>query len=544
MEAWLDPVYDAAGMGRADRWAIDDAGVPSLELMESAGRALAEETAAITGPGPVRVVCGKGNNGGDGLVAARHLIESGYKTEVVLLWPAGQLSPDAAANFDRLPPGAAVEADELTGSAAAWLGGSGAVIDAILGTGFEGDPRAPVDAAIEAINGCGAPVVCCDVPSGVNATTGEAGPAVTGDRTVTFHGLKTGHLIAPGKHLAGAVTVADIGIPPGAPAGEAAGVIRPGVLGLLPVRGATSTKFSSGRVTVIGGSPGLTGAVCLAAGAAIRSGAGYATVAVPAALEPIFEVKLTEVMSLGLREHGRLGAGDGAPDRESAGDGAAADAFAAGESGVDRRLGPWAGDEILEHAGNAAAVVLGSGIGRSEGAAELVRTLVAGLGAPLVVDADGLGGLGTELGMLASRQGPTLLTPHPGEMGRLLGVESSEVEAHRLDAALKLARESGAIVVLKGDDTIVTDGERVAINTLAAPALATAGTGDVLAGVCGAFLARGLDPFVAASAAVICHARAGDLAAVETGSGEGVIASDVVASLPAAMRLGPRDDRR
>ncbi|MBK5111534.1 MAG: NAD(P)H-hydrate epimerase, partial [Thermoleophilia bacterium] len=290
MEPWLDPVYDAAGMGRADRWAIDRAGIPSLELMESAGRALADETAGIAGAGPVRVVCGKGNNGGDGLVAARHLIESGHETEVVLLWPADQLSPDSAANLARLPMEVVTGAESGAGSLADdALSGSGAVIDAVLGTGFEGKPKAPVDAAIEAMNGSGAPLVCCDVPSGVNATTGEAGPAVSGDLTVTFHGLKVGHLIAPGKHLAGPVRVADIGIPPDAPAGEAAGAIRPEVLGLLPSRGATSTKFTSGRVTVVGGSPGLTGAVCLAAEAAIRSGAGYATVAVPAGLEPVFE---------------------------------------------------------------------------------------------------------------------------------------------------------------------------------------------------------------------------------------------------------------
>lgn len=508
MEPWLDPVYDAAGMGRADRWAIEQARVPSLELMESAGRSLAEATAGVAAPGPVRVICGKGNNGGDGLVAARHLIEAGYETEVILLWPADQLSPDATANFERLPDGIVSEGGVTAGR----LEGSGAVIDAVLGTGFEGEPRDPVDGAIEAINDCGAPVVCCDVPSGANATTGEAGLAVSGDLTVTFHGLKVGHLIAPAKHLAGPVRVVDIGIPDGAPAGDAAGVIRPDVLTLLPSRGAASTKFSSGRVTVAGGSAGLTGAVCLAAEAAIRSGAGYATVAVPAALEQIFEVKLTEVMSLGC--------------------------------GSGETLGPDEEERIVDHCGNAAAVVLGSGIGRAAETATLVRSLVPRLPAPLVLDADGLGALGTDLEPVASRKGPTLLTPHSGEMGRLLGLESAEVDAHRLDSARRLARESGAVVVLKGDDTIVTDGERVAINALPAPALATAGTGDVLAGVCGALLARGLDPFAAAAAAVIAHARAGRQATAAVGSAEAVIASDVVDALPVALAVAAREDRR
>ena len=504
MEPWLDPVYDAAGMGAADRWAIEDQGVPSLELMEAAGRALGESTAAVAGPGPVRVVCGKGNNGGDGLVAARHLVESGYEVEVLMLWDPETVSADSAVNL-RLLEGVEMFVGE---GALARLRGSGAIVDAVLGTGFEGEPRSPVSEAIEAINSSGCPVVACDIPSGANASTGEARQAVRAQRTVTFHGLKLGHVLAPGKHLCGEVEVADIGIPAGAPPGRAAGLITAGVLELLPPRGESSTKFTSGRVSIVGGSRGLTGAVCLAAGAAIRSGAGYATAAVPADLEPIFEGKLTETMTLGC--------------------------------GTDAgHLGTSAVEQVATHCENASAVVLGSGLGREPGAGGFLRSLVTRLKAPAVIDADGLGGLDGRLELVRERGAATILTPHEGEMGRLIGRSSEEVAASRLDAALTLARETGAVSVLKGDDTIVTDGERVAVNRFPAPGLATAGTGDVLAGVCGALLARGLDPFTAACASVYGHSRAGHVAAERIGSVEGVIAGDVVSAMPAGLAPGP-----
>lgn len=504
MEGWLEPLYDAAGMGEADCWAIDEQSVPSLELMEAAGHALAEVTAAVAGPGPVTVVCGKGNNGGDGLVAARHLVESGYEVQALMLWDPDTLSPDSQANFRRLEG-----VEVLVGEGAlSRLAGSGAIIDAMLGTGFEGEPRAPVSEAIEAINSAPCAVIACDVPSGMNASTGEAGPAVSADRTVTFHGLKVGHLVSPGKHLCGAVTVAAIGIPSGAPEGKAAGRINAGVLDLLPLRHPASNKFTSGRVSIVGGSRGLTGAVCLAAEAAIRTGAGYATAAVPLDLEPVFEAKLTEIMTLGCgTEEGFLGIS--------------------------------AVEQAARHCENAAAVVVGSGLGREKGAGEFLRALVVRLKSPTVVDADGLGHLDGQLELIHERPGPTVLTPHEGEMGRLIGRSPAEVSAARLDSALTLARGTGAVVVLKGDDTIVTDGERVAVNDLSAPALATAGTGDVLAGVCGAFLARGLEPFEASCAAVHCHTRAGRLAAGRVGSAEGVIAGDVVQALPLAMVPGP-----
>jgi NAD(P)H-hydrate epimerase len=534
MEPWLRGLYDAEGMRSVDGWAISDQGVDSLELMENAGRAVAEAVARLAPAGPVRVVCGKGNNGGDGLVAARLLREMGFEAEALLLWPADELSDDATANLRRLRgAGRGSGADaaagrggsggrdagagsagrgviEVGGDIKARLAGSGAVVDAIFGTGFSGAPREPAAAAIAAMNDSDAPVVACDIPSGVDAGSGEvAGDVVECDVTVTFHGAKVGHYVAPGKWATGELIVAPIGIPPGAPEPAAAGVIEPAVLDLLPRRGARSTKFSSGQVTIAGGSRGLTGAVRMSSTAAIRAGAGYATVAVPADLEPAFEAAEVEVMSRGIL-------------------------------GPEGRLGTAGVDALLAAFEKAAAGVFGPGLGRDEDSLALARSVVPRIDAPLVVDADGLNAFAGSLSYLAAREAPTVLTPHAGELGRLLKRESSEINDHRLAAAVEAASRSGAVVVLKGDDTIVTDGERVAVNAVAAPALATAGSGDVLSGMTAALLARGLEPFAAACAAVIAHARAGREAARRIGLVESVIAGDVIAAIPAGLRsAGP-----
>jgi ADP-dependent NAD(P)H-hydrate dehydratase / NAD(P)H-hydrate epimerase len=501
VEPWLKPLYDAEGMRAVDRWAIEEIGVPSLELMESAGRAVAEAVAEIAVEGPVRVVCGKGNNGGDGLVAARLLAAMGFEVEALLLWPAAELSGDAAANLDRF------DAEYVDGELGPRLAGSGAVVDAIFGTGFAGEPREPAQAAIEAIGACGAPVVACDVASGVDASTGEVeGASVAADLTVSFHAAKLGHRIAPGKWHSGELRVAPIGIPEGAPSAPVAGTIDTAVLDLLPRRGARSTKFSSGQVTIAGGSRGLTGAVQMSSRAAIRAGAGYATVAVPADLEPIFELGQPEVMSVGC-------------------------------PGGDGCLAPGSAKPLLSAFERAAAGVLGPGLGRDPGSVELARAVVPAIEAPLVLDADGLNAFAGELGLIAARDAPTVLTPHAGELGRLLGRPSEEVAAHRLAAAREAARAAEAVVVLKGDDTIVSDGERVAVNAVAAPGLATAGTGDVLSGLTAALLARGLEPFAAACVAVLAHARAGREAAARIGAAESVIATDVIDAIPAGLAL-------
>jgi ADP-dependent NAD(P)H-hydrate dehydratase / NAD(P)H-hydrate epimerase len=483
MEAWLSPLYDAEGIRALDRWTIDEQGIPGTELMEAAGTALAEAVASLAPQGPVRILCGKGNNGGDGQVAARRLGGMGFEVEAVDLW-----SEQAPSDLD------------------GWLAGSGAIVDAIFGTGFQGAPREPATAAIEAINRCGAPVIACDVASGVDASSGEVeGVAVEADLTVSFHGAKLGHRIAPGKRHTGELRIAPIGIPAGGPDAPAGGTIEPAVLALAPRRGPHSTKFSSGQVTIAGGSRGLTGAVRLCSVAAIRAGAGYATVVVPGDLEPVFEAGQPEVMPL--RFPGDLGC-----------------------------LGPAATQTVLRAFEPAAAGVLGPGLGRESGTFELAREVVGAIEAPLVIDADGLNAFAGQLQRIAAREAPTVLTPHAGELGRLLERESEQIGARRLASAREAAQQANAVVVLKGDDTIVTDGERVAVNAVSAPALATAGTGDVLSGMIGALLARGLDSFAAACAAVLAHARAGRDAAGRIGAAESVIATDVIDSIPVGLR--------
>src|SRR5436190_273726 len=275
MEEWLEPCLDAEEMRATDRWAIQEKGVPSLELMETAGRAVAEAAAEVARSSSAAIVCGKGNNGGDGLVAARALRELGFEVDALLLAPGDQLSEDAKANLERFDRARQVGPDEIPAA----IEGAGVVVDAIFGTGFAGTPRDPAASAIDAMNEAGAPVVATDVASGVNASSGEIeGKAVAADVTVTFHAPKLGHWVAPGKEHTGELRVASIGIPVGAPTDPKSGLIDPRVLELAPARASGSTKFSSGQVVIVGGSRGLTGAVCLAALATIRTGAGYATV--------------------------------------------------------------------------------------------------------------------------------------------------------------------------------------------------------------------------------------------------------------------------
>ena len=328
------------------------------------GRGRRPRDEEIAREGPIRILCGKGNNGGDGLVAARLLRGAGHRVEVLLLWPADELSDDAAANLERLDGG---WRELREGEAESALAGSGAIVDAIFGTGFDGAPREPAASAIAAANESWAPIVACDIASGVDASTGETeGAAIDADLTVSFHAAKVGHRVAPGKWRTGRLSVVPIGIPPGPPSEPAAGVIGPAALELPPRRGQESTKFSSGEVLVVGGSRGLTGAVCMASLAATRAGAGYATAAVPDSLEPILEAKLTEVMTVGLES-------------------------------LDGGIAAAAASEVLQRAERASCVVLGPGMGRAEHSASLARELVARIPAPLLIDADGLNALGTDL---------------------------------------------------------------------------------------------------------------------------------------------------
>lgn len=449
----FEPLYTAEEM-RAAEAGYPGYPVSAPELMDRAGSAVAREAMrAFPRARRFGVVCGGGANGGDGAVAARVLREAGRE---------------------------AVETDEPEGY--------DVVVDALFGTGFRGVPRPEAAAVIERVNAAGAPVVAVDLPSGVNASTGEVeGAAVRAALTVTFHGRKVGLVVAPGLFQAGRVVVADIGLEH---LETNACRTTDALLRHVPRRAPHDSKYTAGVVLVVGGSPGMTGAAVLCATAALRADAGYVTLAVPAASLPVAETLALEPVKRGFTwEH--------------------------------------AADEILADAARANAVALGPGLGRGDEAHALVRALLERLELPVVVDADALFGLEP-----VERAAVTVLTPHAGELARLLGVTSAEVGEHRLEAARACAERFGAVVLLKGADTIVQGPEGGPIvSDLAPPSLATAGSGDVLTGVIAAFLAKGLEPVTAAAAAAAAHG----IAAASLPNQAGLVASDVVAALPAAL---------
>ena len=432
------------------------------ELMDRAGTAVAGHVLRQF-PGRVTVVCGKGNNGGDGKVCARVLREAGREVTVV----------DGVGD----------------------LGEPDVIVDALLGIGLTDAPREDAARMIDLINASGRPVVSVDVPSGVNASTGEVpGVAVHASSTVTFGAAKVGLAVAPGFFHAGSVQIAPIGL---RPREHEHALVPASALLEVPRKNTRSTKYTAGSVLVVGGSRGLTGAPMLAALAAFRSDAGYVAIAAPESTLPVLETTLLEVVKRPLAE-------------DSSG-----------------RLLPRSADAILAAAEKADAVAIGPGLGRSEGTVELVRILLEQLELPIVLDADAL----WELEPFA-RAAPTVLTPHSGELAGLLGVESREIDAHRLDAARRAASRFGAVVLLKGADTIVASPrEGVLVATYGTPALATAGSGDVLTGIVAAFLAKGMEARLAAGTAAVAHGVAAELVDPQPG----LMASDLLPALQRAL---------
>ncbi len=508
---WCEPLLDAPQMRAVDQWAIEERGIPSLELMERAGEGVARAVEGVSRDGALAVVCGKGNNGGDGLVVARLLRNAAREVSVVCVADPAELSADARANLERLPGKPPLQFGLPSAQEA--IEQADVIVDALLGTGFSGVPHGVVAEAIEAVNAAPAHVLGVDVPSGVDASTGiVAGVAVKAQQTVSFHVGKPGLWIHPGKGCAGELTTIEIGIPRGAPAASDVGLICGGVLGELPRRASGSTKFTSGHVVVVGGSRGLSGAPAMASLAAMRAGAGYVTACVPESLRVVLDVQSMEVMTRGLPEE--LGA-----------------------------LTPEGLAQALDSLQRAGALALGPGLGRDPRSASFARELAHEAKVALVLDADGLNAHAGRLSELAGRDAPTVLTPHVGELARLLDTDSEQVQSERLAHARAAAEQAGAVVVLKGDDTLVVEPTgRVAISQGGSPALATAGTGDVLTGTIAALLAQGMDAFTAAAAGVYLHAQAGRDAARRQGAPEGVIASDVIAMLPLARV--PQADRR
>jgi NAD(P)H-hydrate epimerase len=504
-------VVSAAEMRALDRFTIEH-GTPGRVLMERAGTGVARLARRWRrGRGPVVVVCGRGNNGGDGFVVARRLRRARVPVEVWLAARPDAVAGDAGAMLaawqkvrGAIHP-VTTEADVAV--LATRLAAAGLVVDALFGTGLNAPVEGVAAGVIAAVNACGSPVVAVDIASGLSADTGlPLGAAIRASATATFGYPKIGQLLFPGIELTGYLEVVDIGIAPGAVAAvELRTVLLDDVLAgrLVPVRRRDSHKGSFGHVAVLAGSRGKLGAALLAAEGAIRAGAGLTTLAVPATLQPLCEGHVREAMTAALADTG------------------------AGEAALDNGAGL---DEVLR---GRAAVVCGPGLGLAPETRALVTAVAQRCTVPLVLDADGLNAVaGTDV--LRTRPAPTVVTPHPGEMARLLGTDVAAVQHDRVGAARRLAREHGVTVVLKGARTLVaTPGGDLAIIPTGNPGMASGGTGDVLAGVVGGLLAQGLDPFAAAQLAAFAHGAAGD--AVAAGRGEmGLAASDLLAALPPA----------
>jgi ADP-dependent NAD(P)H-hydrate dehydratase / NAD(P)H-hydrate epimerase len=484
----VEPLYTAEEM-RAAEAAYEG---PTLDLMERAGAATSELVLARF-PDAKRftVWCGTGANGGDGFVVARLLRKAGHEAEVVLTGPEEKIEGDAAETLARARKAGVPFVDAASTPDVA--------VDAIFGTGFSGVPRREAAAKIGEIRGHAVPVVSVDVPSGVNASTGVVpGAAVTADLTVTFHAHKLGLVIGPGRYRTGEIAVADIGLAETRTRNHRA---TKKILGEVPRRGPLDHKYSAGHVVVVGGSTGLTGAPSLTAEAAMRAGAGYVRAVVPESLAPVFAQRFVEVT------------------------------LSPAPCDDEGRLTPDALEVILAATESADAVAIGPGLGRSDGTRELVQILLDRIERPVVLDGDGLWALTGHLEWVFTRDVPTVLTPHAGELGRLLGRESSWVDAHRLSAVGGAADDVGAVVMLKGADTLVAaPGRGVLVSDLGTPGLASAGTGDVLTGIVAAFLAKGMEAQRAAVAAAAAEGLAARDAAILHGEA-GLIARDVIESL-------------
>jgi len=509
------PVLTAAEMRAVDARATETLGIPGPRLMESAGAGAADLIARAFAPvraKRVLVVCGKGNNGGDGFVVARRLRGKGARVQIALVARRGDVKGDAAVALGRWRG----RVDEITdetglGALVRGLARAHVVVDALLGTGLTGPARGLVASAIEAVNAGARPVVSLDLPSGLGADTGALlGPTVRAALTATFAGYKRSLLDHPGAARAGRVHVIDIGVPFAQVArGIATFLVEESdVRAHFPRRPPDAHKGSYGHLLVVAGSIGKAGAAALAGRAALRSGVGLCTVATPASQQPIVAGLGAEYMTEPLAEtEGR--------------------ALSAGAKG-----------RILELAARADAVALGPGISLDPETQELIRALVLEVDRPMVVDADALSALAGGLDVLGRAAGPRVLTPHPGEMARMLGAAVPRVQADRLETARGFAARHRAYLALKGAGTVIAapDG-RVFVNPTGNPGMASGGSGDVLTGMVGAFLARGLDPLAALQAGCFLHGLAGDIAAGDRGE-EGLIAGDIVEAIPAAMKPG------
>ncbi|MDZ4722603.1 MAG: NAD(P)H-hydrate dehydratase [candidate division Zixibacteria bacterium] len=504
----------AAQMRRIDRLTSEQTELSSARLMENAGSGIAELIISALLPASegsvIHIYCGRGNNGGDGFVLARHLAEEGASVTVFYIGPTEKISQETRLNLDHaIADGIhTVEissVDDLPHPDECDL-----VVDAILGSGSEGAPEGLAAEMIEHINLHDCIVVSVDIPSGVNPDSGEAvGAVVEADYTYALGLPKYGLFLTPGRELAGEIEVIPIGIPDEiveSVAKDCLLLTDDAVADLLPERKFDGHKGEFGKLCVIAGSTGLTGAAALAGLSALRSGCGTVVVGTPASVQPILAIKLTEVMTHPLPDVGKKGA------------------LALRALGEIRAL-------IKKHD----AVVIGPGLGRHHETFELVRRLVAKMDKPCLIDADGLNALAGQLAMLRDCSIPPILTPHGGEFERLTGLKTPDDIHQRIALVRKVATENKIVLVLKGSPTLVaTPAGEVYLNPTGNNGMATGGTGDVLSGIIGSFLAQGMTPDAAAVCGVYVHGLAGDFVA-ETFTQRAMIAGDIMESLPYAF---------
>jgi len=504
-------------MQRMDRQTIESFGIPGQVLMENAGRGATEvllENFNGVFHKKVGVIAGRGNNGGDGFVIARYLAQRGIRVTVFLLAERERVAGDARANLDLLSaldvPVVEMPSQEAFETHKTSMRHHNLWVDAILGTGLKSDVRGYFRDVIQFINGLNSPVFAVDIPSGLNSETGQpCGLCVRADVTATFALPKIGHLIYPGATFTGALHVVDIGIPP-----HIRDSVQPrqhlltpeAVAGYIGKRSAIAHKGTTGHLLVLSGSPGKSGAAIMTAMSAMRVGAGLVTLATPAGINSIAESQAIEVMT--------------APLPESA----------------DGVVGPEAIDAIKAHLSGKQCLALGPGLGTADETVDLVCRLLREVDVPVVIDADGLNILATDLQLLRSTQVPVILTPHPGEMARLTGGTTRDVQSDRIRCARDFAQAYDVHLVLKGARTVIAhpDGS-VYVNPTGNPGMASGGMGDVLTGLIAGLVTQGLSPETAARSGVYLHGRAADKLANSNGP-IGFLATDVMNGVPGAIR--------
>ena len=511
-------VLTAEQMAAVDRRAIEEIGVPGMVLMENAALGVVDALGEVFPAAEnVAVLCGPGNNGGDGLAVARHLDLRGYGVRTLLLVPGDKLGGDALTQLEILArQGPVVEeltADDDVEAILSACAAADVVVDALFGTGLSRPLAGRFAALVEGLNVLVTPAVAVDVPSGIHGSSPRPpGPHVEADLTVTFAAPKVAHVLPPASRSVGRLVVADLGVArhlvEEAPAEHSyrLHLLTEAEIGShLAPRDADSHKGDYGHAVAVGGTEGMSGAVILTVRAAVRSGAGLVTAVVAPELMDFVDSACVESMAR--------------PDLEP--------------------LDPDAVSRVLDFASAKDAVAVGPGVGRDPEMQAFVLSLVAGLERPLVVDADGLNAFAGRPELLSERTAPTVLTPHPGEAARLLDISTAEIQSDRLAAASELARRSGAVVVLKGHRTLVAqwdneiDSTEIWINPTGNAGMATGGSGDVLTGIVVALLARGFDAAASARLGVYVHGLAGDLAAAEMGE-TSLAAGDLVRFLPTA----------